>query len=271
MGDVSEAQLTDWQESVGRELVEEEALDPLALRRFARAIGRQDETDHVPLPHWAFFLPCPHNDTIGPDGHPKRGDFLPDITLPRRMFAASSMTFDGALKTGAPARQTSRVAEVTRKSGNSGDLVFVKVEKRLEQGGKIRVREMQTYVYRGAGEPTPLPVPARTMPQGQSWQPNEVDLFRFSAATFNGHRIHYDLPYTTGVEGYPALIVHGPFTAARLAELAMHDGFLATFSFRAKAPLFLGQPIFLRKAGQGSYEAVRCDGAIAMAATAEFR
>lgn len=267
---VSEAQLAEWQQAIGRELVEDETLDPLALRRFARAVGREDDTDRVPLPHWAFFLPCPHDDTIGPDGHPRRGEFLPDITLPRRMFAASAMTFGRGLETGAPARQTSRVIELEHKAGRSGELVFAKVEKRIEQHGELSVREVQTYVYRGEGEPIPLPQPAPMTLEGDIWQPHEVNLFRFSAATFNGHRIHYDLPYTREVEGYPALIVHGPFTAAKLAELAMREGSLSGFSFRAMAPLFLGQPILLRRLQQGSYEAVRCDGAVAMTASADF-
>ena len=270
MTGVTQAQLALWQQAVGRTEIEEETLDPLALRRFARAVGRKDGDDAVPLPHWAFFLPCPQDDAIGPDGHPRRGDFLPDVTLPRRMFAASSIEFSGPLVPGRPARQTSRVSELTHKAGRSGDLVFARVEKRIEQHDALRVREVQTYVYRDWGEPIALPDPVASLPDGEQWEPGPVDLFRFSAATFNGHRIHYDLPYTTEVEGYPALIVHGPFTAARLAALAMRDGRLARFAFRAMAPLFLGQPIVLRKAADGTYEAVRCDGAIAMSATAEF-
>ena len=271
MAGVTEAQLSQWQEAVGRELVEEEVLDPLALRRFARAVGCRDVADAPPLPHWAFFLPSPLDDVIGPDGHPRRGDFLPDVTLPRRMFAASSIEFSGALELGKVARQSSRVAELTHKAGRSGDLVFAKVEKRLEQNGELRMREVQTYVYRGEGEPAVMPVPADDAPAGEVWHPDEVNLFRFSAATNNGHRIHYDLPYTTEVEGYPALIIHGPFTAAKLAALAMRDGALASFSFRAMAPLFLGQPVTLRCAESGEYEAVRCDGVIGMSAKATFQ
>ena len=271
MAGVTEGQLSQWKEAIGREVVDEEILDATALRRFARAVGLGDQAEGVPLPHWAFFLPCPADDIIGPDGHPRRGDFLPDITLPRRMFAASTIEFFDAIETGATARQVSRVAELTHKTGRSGDLVFAKVEKLLEQHGKLRVREVQTYVYRDEGDRVPMPIPAGDPPEGEAWHPDEVNLFRFSAATFNGHRIHYDLPYTRDVEGYPALIIHGPFTAAKLAGLAMQSGTLARFSFRAMAPLFLGQPVYLRRAESGEYEAVRCDGAIAMSATAEFR
>lgn len=271
MGGVSEAQIAEWRKAVGREIAEEEVLDPLALRRFARAVGCEDEDDRVPLSHWAYFLPCPKNDAIGPDGHPKRGDFLPDVTLPRRMFAASEIEFYSDLEPGNKARQVSRVAELSHKSGRSGDLVFAKVEKQLEQSGKLRVREVQTYVYREKSAPLALPVPAEDVPAGAPWLPDEVNLFRFSAATFNGHRIHYDKSYATGVEGYPALVIHGPFTAAKLAALAMKDGALSHFSFRAMAPLFLGQPAYLRQSAAGEYEAVRCDGVSAMQATASYR
>ena len=271
MAGVTEAQLSQWQNAVGREVVEDEVLDPIALRRFARAVGCRDERDGVPLGHWAFFLPNPLDDVIGPDGHPRRGDFLPDVTLPRRMYAASSIEFLSEIETTKSARQTSRVAELTHKAGRSGDLVFAKVEKRLEQNGELRVREVQTYVYRDEGEPAAMPVPAEDAPEGELWHPDEVNLFRFSAATNNGHRIHYDLPYTTKVEGYPALIIHGPFTAAKLAAFAMRDGALSKFSFRAMAPLFLGQPVALRRTGTGEYDAVRCDGVTGMTAKAEFR
>lgn len=270
MSHITEQQLAEWQEAVGRKVAQREALDPKALRRFARTVGRKDEHDSPPLPHWAFFLPCPDDEAIGPDGHPRRGGFLPDVTLPRRMFAGSAMDFSRELELGKEAIQFSRVAELTHKAGRSGDLVFAKVEKRIEQSGAIRVREVQTFVYRDEGDPLPMPQPSPDVPQGEVWKPSEVNLFRFSAATFNGHRIHYDLLYTTEVEGYPALIVHGPFTAARLAALAMRDGSLAHFTFRAIAPLFLGQPIYLSRKSRGEYEAVRCDGIVAMSAVARF-
>lgn len=187
------------------------------------------------------------------------------------MFAGASIEFHGAIEPGADARQTTRIADLTHKAGRTGDLVFAKVEKRLEQHGELRVREVQTYVYRDEGEKVPMPVPATSSPEGEKWQPDEVNLFRFSAATANAHRIHYDQPYTTQVEGYPALIVHGPFTAARLARLAMRDGELASFSFRAMAPLFLGQPIFLCRSADNGFDAIRCDGVTAMAAEVTYR
>lgn len=270
MTGTTQAQVEEWRTVIGREMIECQPLEELPLRRYARAVGSTDGEARPPLPHWAFFLPCPRDGEIGLDGHPERGGFLPAITLPRRMFAAASIRFEGPVETGVDGRMRSVVADVTHKSGRSGDLVFVEVDKTLVQQGTVRVRERQTYVYRGDGGPVAMPEPAVPAPRGEVWQPNEVNLFRFSAATFNGHRIHYDKPYATEVEGYPALVVHGPYTAAKLAALAMRDGTLAEFSFRAMAPLFLGQPIFLRKAAADMVEAIRCDGAIAMQATVSY-
>ena len=267
MGEVTHAQVAEWRKAIGREQAEKERLDPLALRRFAQAIDCEGPSA---LGHCAFFLPSPDDADIGPDGHPRRGGFLPDISLERRMFAASEIAFHHPLRTDADAVQTSRIADVTHKQGESGDLVFATVEKRIEQTGALCLIETQTYVYRDPGAPVTLPLCSddRAM---HGWTPQEVNLFRFSAATGNAHRIHYDLPYARDVEGYPALLVHGPFTAAKLADLAAQDGKLASFAFRASAPLFCGQPVRLEKSGDGQYDAIRCDGVTAMTAKATFR
>jgi 3-methylfumaryl-CoA hydratase len=265
------AQVAQWEGAVGRQEVRHELLSREDLRRYALAVGCAPDDEQPPIAHWAFFLPAPRDEEIGPDGHPRRGAFLPAITLPRRMFAAARMAFSGKLECGAEATLTSTIAGVRHKVGRTGDLVFVEVEREFAQRGEVKVREVQTYVYRGEGGPTPAIVPAAAQPEGQRWEPDEVNLFRFSAATFNGHRIHYDNAYATQVEGYPALVIHGPFTAAKLAGLAARDGDLTHFAFRAEAPLFLGQPVFLQRGEeQGSYRAVRVDGATAMTATARF-
>lgn len=268
---ITPEQIEDWRSAIGREDVAAQGLDPSALRRFALAVGQSAESV-PPLGHWAFFLPQPADDQIGEDGHPKRGDFLPPVTLPRRMFAASDIAFETPLAIGQAACLVSTIANVQHKSGRSGDLVFVTVERALEQEGTIRVRERQSYVYREAGAAVPMPEPADEDLTGKRWTPDPVHLFRFSAATFNAHRIHYDRDYASRVEGYPSLVIHGPFTASKLAELAARDGTLARFTFRAQAPLFEGQPVFLQRGDeQGAYRAVRADGAVAMTASAEFR
>ena len=263
--------VAEWRGSIGRERIEFQPLEMQNLRRYALALGLAGEEEHPPLPHWAFFLPAHSDEELGPDGHAKKGIFLPAITLPRRMFAASEIQLEGPVETGIEGQLTSTVAEVTHKEGQSGDLIFVEVDRTLVQKGTVRIRERQSYVYWGESGSVPMPEPIDTVPAGERWEPSEVNLFRFSAATFNSHRIHYDLPYARDEEGYPALVVHGPFTATRLAELAARDGDLASFSFRASSPLFLGQPITLRRSGEHELEAVRCDGATAMKAKVSYR
>jgi len=260
--------IDDWKRWIGKTETRTELLDPGSLGRFAAAIGEDIDVERTQpsLAHWAFFLPVTAADGIGEDGHPKRGGFLPPVTLPRRMFAASEMRFGGTLTLGAPATRVSTIADVALKSGRSGNLVLVTVDHRIAQDGAEKVAERQTIVYRDAGAPTPPVVASDPAPQGDVlWAPNTVDLFRFSAATSNSHRIHYDLPYATAEEGYPGLVVHGPFTAARLFGHARRKGALSVFSFRAMAPMFCGQPIVLRGTADG-VEAVRCDGAVAMQA-----
>jgi 3-methylfumaryl-CoA hydratase len=274
-GPVTPEELAAWQAFLGRSETRRQTLDPESLRRYAVAVGGSPEveTRAPPLAHWAWFLEAAPNDRLGPDGHPLRGQgILPPVRLERRMFAAATMSFAGPLELGAEAELTLSLAEVRHRSGRSGDLVFVEVDRVLTQGGAERVRERQTIVYRAAGERT-APVEPREAPEpteATRWTPDPVELFRFSAATFNSHRIHYDLPYARDVEGYPGLVVHGPLTAARLfGYAASRIGPVARFSFRAQAPLFAGQPILLAPGeGPGEVRAIRCDGAVAMAAEA---
>lgn len=272
MSGLDPAALEEWKASVGRSETRTEVLEHESLRRYALAVGADPKVESVlpPLAHWAFFLPQPEDGEIGEDGHPRRGGFLPAISLPRRMFAAADISFEAPLLLGAEAEMLSSIASVTHKSGQSGDLVFVEVDRTISQQGSVRVRERQTYVYRDMGSPAPMPVPVDAAIDGELWQPGPVNLFRFSAVTFNSHRIHYDLPYAQQEEGYPALVVHGPFTAAKLAGFAEREGGLSRFSFRAQSPLFLGQPIRLQR-GDGEVQAMRCDGAIAMAAKVIYR
>ena len=270
---IDAALVAEWQQWVGRTEERTETISGESLRRFAAALGESLDVEHTPpsLAHWAFFLPVAAPGALGPDGHPKRGGFMPPITLPRRMFAAADMAFHAPLKLDEAATRSSRVASITHKAGRSGDLMLVDVVHEIEQGGALCVNERQTMVYRDSGAPTAAVAAAElpTVPDDIVWQPGSVDLFRFSAVTFNSHRIHYDLPYATGVEGYPALVVQGPFTAARLYRLAVGGGVTPRrFAFRAQAPLFADQPVRLRRgAASGTVVAIRCDGVTAMEAT----
>ncbi|MDB5583578.1 MAG: 3-methylfumaryl-CoA hydratase [Bradyrhizobium sp.] len=278
MSGVSEAQIVEWRGAIGRSETRRQLLDMPSLKRFAIATGADPDVERVqpPLALWAWFLDAVPDAGLGLDGHPRRGGFMPPIPLPRRMFAATAFRFEAPLLLDWEAEVEVRIADVTHKSGRTGDLVFVIVDRTVTQAGAVRVTERQTIVYRDAGDtPVSLSVPAddaELMPaDGEIWYPGSVNLFRFSAVTFNGHRIHYDVPYATGVEGYPALVVQGPFTAARLAMLAARDGDLAGFAFRAQLPLFVDQPVRLVRTGPGEFEALRCDGAVATSARASYR
>ncbi|WP_439532743.1 hypothetical protein [Polymorphobacter sp.] len=267
-----ENDLAHWRGAIGRREVHQQRLELESLRRYALATGGAADADVMasppPLAHWAFFLPMADDTGLGPDGHPARGGFLPAISLPRRMFAAAEMLFPAPLRLGEPAEMIATIIDIRMKAGRSGPLVFVEVERRLEQAVTVRVVERQTYVYREAEAPAPLPAPATTPLPGEVWRPGPVELFRFSAATFNSHRIHYDLNYAQQSEGYPALVVQGPLVAARLAGLAAKTGAVDKFAFRALAPMFADQPIHLAQDG-AQLTATRCDGVTAMTATAD--
>jgi 3-methylfumaryl-CoA hydratase len=274
---LSPEDIATWSTYVGRTRRLTQLLDVESLRRFAVAssVAADVEAALSPLAHWAWFLPVAPDSELGSDGHPKRGDFLPPVSLPRRLFAGAKMSFDAPLELNAPAELTMTIANVSHKSGRTGDLVFIEVDRIVTQQARVRVRERQTIVYRGEGDATPLPDRSADVPSKATvWTPSPVNLFRFSAATFNAHRIHYDRAYVTAEEGYPALVVHGPFTAVKLAALALATQTrpLATFEFQGRAPLFVDQPIYLRQGDtDGLFEAIRCDGATAMTARAGYR
>ena len=238
-----------------------------------------------PLWHWLYFLPLARQSEIGPDGHPKRGGFLPPVPLPRRMWAGSQLEFRRPLRVGDALTRTSTIDNVTEKSGRSGTLVFVKVRHEIRRGDEAdaAIVEFHDIVYRESARPGDAPPPATPAPAQAAWRrewvPDDVLLFRYSALTFNGHRIHYDRRYVTQVEGYPGLIVHGPLIATLLTDLLRRerpDADLARFEFRAMRPLFdinafavCGQP-------QPDGKAIRLwardhEGALAMDATATLR
>jgi 3-methylfumaryl-CoA hydratase len=263
--------LADW---VGRTRSDTAVLDPELARRYAAAMGvdLDVEARFPPLGHWAYFNDAVEPSELGPDGHPKRGRFLPPVELPRRMFASASFAFAAPLALGQPAQLDQTIADVRQRSGRTGALVLVDVERRLSQAGVLKFTETQTIVYREAGEATPPVADTGAGGEGELWRPNAVDLFRYSAATYNGHRIHYDQTYVREDEGYPDLVVHGPFTAAKLCDLAARAARapLRAFSFRALAPLFVNQPVRLRRGDEpNSVIAVRCDGQTAVTASFE--
>lgn len=205
-----------------------------------------------PLWHWLYFLSIHCQSELGHEGHAKRGDFLPPVPLPRRMWAGGRFEFHRPLRVGESYTRTSRILDVQRKEGRTGALVFVVVRHEIGNARGIALTEEQDIVYRGhvkPGDPAPTPQPA---PMDATWerivQPDDMLLFRYSALTFNAHRIHYDWRYATQVEGYPGLVVHGPLIATMLLDLLrrnMPGAKVARFAFRAVSPLFDTAPFWL--------------------------
>jgi 3-methylfumaryl-CoA hydratase len=273
---VTAEQVAEWRRHVGRAARFEQRLDIESLRRFAAACGSacDVETARPPLAHWAWFLPTVCDADLGPDGHPRRGGFLPAISLPRRMFAGAAVSFAAPLQLDASAELDMRLAGVAHKLSRNGDLVFVEVDRVISQSGEAKIRERQTLVYRDAGASVALPEVRATAATAAQWLPGPVNLFRFSAATFNSHRIHYDHGYATEEEGYPALVVPAPLTAVKLAAFAEAAGErpLSSFQFKATAPLFVDQPVeFRADLSERTFHAVRCDGVTAMTSLAAYR
>ena len=231
----------------------EAAEDVVTASRVAAMAATLDRDDPPPAPgdalpppwHWMFCVPVARQSALGPDGHPARGGFLPPVPLPRRMWAGGRLAFPGALRVGDRVRRESRVVSVDHKRGRTGDLVFVLVRHEFHGPTGLALTEEHDIVYRDLpvpGAPGPAPVPA---PQDAEWArtvvPDDVLLFRYSALTFNGHRIHYDRRHATMAEGYPGLIVHGPLIATLLVDLLRRErpgAHIAAFEFRAVKPLF---------------------------------
>ena len=262
--------MADWDAWIGREEVRADRVDPALFARWCATLDRSAPADRsVPQGlHWCLCTPDAPTAMLGPDGHPRRDDspdsFLPPVPLPRRMWASSTVEFLTRLTVGDAVTRQSRVASITQKSGGSGKLVFVEVAHETHGPGGLAVREVQSLVYRepaAAGTP-PAPPPlgeGRFDPSG--WdahrviQPDAPLLFRFSALTFNSHRIHYDAPYATGEEGYRGLVVHGPLTATLLLDLGQRtfgDNALKTFSFRGLSPAVADEPLHLVMRGSGA-------------------
>jgi 3-methylfumaryl-CoA hydratase len=204
-----------------------------------------------PLGHWLYFLPHARQSELGPDGHPRRGGFLPPVPLPRRMWAGGSLRWQAAnpLRVGDHARRHSLIAAVDHKTGRSGELVFVQVQHRIENAHGLALTETHDIVYRSAPQPGAAVPAAQPAPQGAQWSrtvvPDDVLLFRYSALTFNGHRIHYDRRYVTQEEGYPGLVVHGPLIATLLLDLLHRHqprAWVVEFDYKVLRPTFDPHP-----------------------------
>ncbi|QHE88408.1 FAS1-like dehydratase domain-containing protein [Hydrogenophaga sp. BPS33] len=238
-----------------------------------------------PLWHWLYFLPLHRQSDIGADGHAKRGGFLPPVPLPRRMWAGSQFEFRTPIRVGDAVARTSTIDDVTTKEGRTGALVFVKVrhEVRCNGAAEPALVEFHDIVYRGAQQLGDVAPPPQAAPTAASWRrqivPDDVLLFRYSALTFNGHRIHYDRRYVTQVEGYPGLIVHGPLIATLLLDLLRREmpaADVASFRFKAVRPTFDLHPFHVQGEPSADGKSVRLwasdhEGWLTMDATVALR
>lgn len=252
--------MSEFDEWIGRSQTVSDVIEPARSNALDVALGGSGGLvagDPLPLlHHWVYFWDVRPPHGLGRDGHPHKGGFLPPVPLPRRMWAGGRLTFHAPLRLGAKVAKTSTIASVTEKTGRSGTLVFVTVRHELDGGEGLAVSEEQDLVYREpAAGMAPAPVPGA--PPAAAWvetiEPNPVLLFRYSALTMNGHRIHYDQPYALGEEAYPALVVHGPLQATLLMRLAAArlKGTITGFEFRGQQPAFAGAPLHVCGAPSG--------------------
>ena len=257
-----------------------------AVNRLSATLDRDDPFPKMgdPLPvgwHAILFPRIVRHSQIGPDGHPQRGDFLPPVPLPRRMFAGKRTTFVAPLLVGDEVHRESLIQNVTIKDGRSGRMVFVTVKTDIKSPRGLAIVEEQDIVYRGEPDKNAPPQPAQPAPGKAVWQhqvtPDPVMLFRYSALTFNGHRIHYDKPYVTGTEGYPDLIMNGGLTTLLTYELARTHGttpikFMSSRNVRAlfvnRTITFCGEPSADNRTAK--LWAQDDTGAVALVADAEF-
>ena len=256
--------MPDFKTWIGRSEEHHDRVDPALAARWLTTFDRAAPSNGT-MPqgfHWCLCVPDAPTASLGPDGHPRRetnpGSFLPPVPqLPRRMWASSKVEFVAPVRLGDVVRRRSTVLAIEAKSGGSGELLFVNVSHETFAGEALAVREAQSLVYRAAAvtdaplSPPPLG-PERF--DASAWDahrlvtPGEALLFRYSALTFNSHRIHYDLPYARDVERYRGLVVHGPLTATLLLDLAsreLGDKALSTFSFRGLSPAICGEELHL--------------------------
>jgi 3-methylfumaryl-CoA hydratase len=271
----------DW---IGKTETRTDTVTAAPLAALSALLDRDDPAPRTgdaapPLAHWLYFLPGYRQSEAGPDGHALKGSFLPPVDLPRRMWAGSRLEFLRPLEVGSQVTRTSRIGDISAKEGRSGKLVFVTVRHEISDSGGLVLTDEHDIVFRGEAALAAKPVAA---PRDETWRreihPDPVLLFRYSAVTFNSHRIHYDHPYATQVEGYPGLVVHGPLTATLLVDLLRRsapEAKLKTFAFRALRPVYDTANFFTCGVPDESHRGARlwtrdAEGAVTMEAKATW-
>lgn len=240
-------------DAIGKSMELRDRIDPWRAAALHATLDHEGpapaEGDALPaFQHWIYFLDAQPARALGRDGHPARGGFIPDLGLPRRMWAGGRLEFHQPLVIGAAATKVTTIESVSRKTGRTGPLAFVTLRHEVSTAAGLCVTERQDVVYREDPSPdAPRVPPARAATDEDAWERHclgPTALFRYSALTFNGHRIHYDRDYAREVEGYPGLVVHGPLIAQLMLGFAERThGPAAAFDFRAKAPAFDGETL----------------------------
>lgn len=279
MTQIDLAHLQQW---IGKEQKDRDLLSARHARLMAATVGISNEklVDGAPLPplwHWIYFLEGLPSQSLGRDGHPARGGFLPPVPLENRMWAGGRLEFHQPLRIGSVVDKTSKVVSIDHKQGRSGDLVFVSVLHELRSEGKLAITEIHDIVYKKPSHPgqrEKLPV-QEAASHTRPFKPDSTTLFRYSALTFNGHRIHYDADYCREVEGYPNLVIHGPLHATLLANYAeeVSESSLKHFEYRGLQPSYLGEHLSINARHEGeelSLWTALADGQPAMRAKASF-
>lgn len=278
MTDISLSKRAECEAYVGRS---RRRVDPFTPERARQMQAMLDEAPSLeagdalpPLWHWLYFQDAALQSHLGLDGHEQLGRFFPPAPFDRRMWAGGALRFDGALRLGTAVERVSTIRSVSFKTGSTGALCFVEVDHQILQNGVCRISETQTIVYRDRGAPTPMPDCPDVSGQGFI-APDIRMLFRYSALTYNGHRIHYDRDFCRQQEGYPGLVVHGPLMAtlmARHAVAAAPRRSLRSFVFRALAPVFESVPFRIVPGadGPGTIRIERSDRVVAMRAELEW-
>ena len=285
-GKVQPSGSSPWSGWVGRSETNRDTISPDRVRALAATIDVPAPTEGGPLPpgwHWIFFNAFVPRRELGVDGHPKRGGFLPPVPLPRRMWAGGRLEYIDPLIIGQEAARVSEITNIESKSGRRGNLVFVTVRHTLRQADRRCIVEEQDIVYRDPPQPAAASVAVEPAPgdaaNGYELVPDPVLLFRYSALTSNGHRIHYDRTYAQSEEGYRDLVVHGPLLGTLLQGLATTtrpNARLRKFSFRGQAPVFVDAPLHVEAKSADRPEEVllwirTADSGLAMQANAQFK
>lgn len=273
--------MPEWENWVGRTTRSEAYLDPAQANRMAVTLDREPgfaDGDALPAAwHWLYFHDLVPASQLGGDGHPALGVTMPPVPLPRRMWAGGRLEFAAPLVLGSCAERVNTISSIVPKEGRSGKLMFVTVDSEILSDGVVALRERQDIVYRelvgsGSAQPPSAPEDAAF---SDTWRVNSTTLFRYSALTFNGHRIHYDVDYARDVEGYDNLVIHGPLIATLLLDAAArNDHDVESFAYRAKSPLLLPTEFTVNgriDVGEGRLWAATLEGRLTMEADVTLR